>query len=1141
MAEEKVIESLVIELKAAFEPLRQGLQQAQGHLASFGKDAKGHLQVFEEAALGAAAAATALVAPLAAGAVAFGKFKAVMNSVETNSGATAEQLANLTDKAIELGAETAFSALEAAHGFDELTKAGFEVQEQMESIDGVLDLAAAGQLAVGEAAEDAAGILRGYNLEAKESGRVADELAQAANTSAVSVRDLAESQKYIAPIATSSNQSLSEMNGILAALGNQMIKGGQAGTSIRSVLVALQRPSGDAAKIMYDLGVSIQDTHGRMLPLSDVINQLREKTAKWTETQRANAIATIFGQESLSAVMALLNLAPGKLETFIQAQERSTGAAKRMAEGLQKGPNYELEQLKGSLETVAIKFGSTLAPALERTYSLLTKLVNVLGSLPGPVRALATAVALLAASFLALVAAAGGFVALLPTLINGFKALGIAWAATLTGMEAALPVLGMLSLAFITLAPLIYPIVQAFNDMTSAIDDAADKTQKFVDASAKLMKDGETAWKKFQQGGKLTADEARTATLFLRQLAVEAENPETAKRMRERADAMQKIYDAAKAGGAVKRGTAIQLTPDQQEAERKKQIQAQKQDAQELLQLDLARYEANKNGIAGQIKAYEAYRDRLKKIAGATRDVAAVEFKIASLRTQQSEDARDKKVKDLRFELEKALVINEKFKGGIAGQIDLYQDYLEALRKVPDTLDEQRRVQLQILGLQNQQADAARQLHRQQMETLKGLMDGLAKVFDTTRVDDLRAKVGALKSDIAKMQATPGADPAEIIRQQRELSTTERDLKRAERDQSAAGPAFLANNFETIAKLPTIIDGTIKAFDELRPPLVEASRGVWELAKGFGGGFMSFLQALGSLNFGAIGGMLQGLLAGALPAIGGALSGLAAAIIPLLPIVAAVVLAFAVLQQMWQSNAGGIQEAISNIMGALGFLWEAILGFVSPLSELLGGLFAFVGNGLAVVISVVGGIISGFTQLVGWVWNMITSFGPLKWIIDGVVWIFGQLWGALATFIEFITFGKVKLKGKGDNAKEAQAGETKAIEEDRSFNAQLSALNLPDRIGSAIKTGMADALGNITSFNPLPVQDMSRANALFSQGPTGRWFVSQETRATIDLNLKGDVDSDKLIAAVQDPQVRAAISDAVGRENATINLVPKFA
>lgn len=380
------------------------------------------------AALGAAAAALAVAVGVAS--KAFADFESVLNGVQSVSNATETEMEQVREMALRLGADTQFSARQAAEGFFELGKSGFTAAEQMAAMPGVLDLAAAGQIRIAQASEVAAGIVRGFGLAVADTAVVADQLAQAANSSAVDVSDMASAMKFVAPVARASNQTLSEMTGILAFLGNQQIKATDAGTDLSAMLLALQSPSTDARKKLAELKIAIQDTSGKMLPLTQIVEQFRAKTAKLTEIQKAATAEIVFGRENVKSFLALMSAAPGEVEKFVVAQDQSTGASRLMAEGLQRGLNFQLEQLRGSLETLSIQIGSDFAPTLTGLARAFTEAVNAVLKMPAPLRATLATATLLAMGLGGIVAALGVIVAVAPSVVKAFALIRVAAAAT---------------------------------------------------------------------------------------------------------------------------------------------------------------------------------------------------------------------------------------------------------------------------------------------------------------------------------------------------------------------------------------------------------------------------------------------------------------------------------------------------------------------------------------------------------------------------------------------------------------------------------------------------------------------------------------------------------------------------------------
>ena len=226
----------------------------------------------------AVTAAGSALAGLGGAAIKIGSdFEAAMSRVQAISGATEEEFAQLTELAKQLGADTAFSASEAAEGMENLASAGFATGEIMDAMPGLLDLAAASGADLGAATEIAAAALRGFGLDASEAGHVADVFADAANRTNAQVEDMGEAMKYIAPVAKSMGQSLEDTAAAVGILSDAGIKGSQAGTSLRAMLSSIAGPSIKASSLMSDLGISFYDVQGNMLPLAGIISELNGK------------------------------------------------------------------------------------------------------------------------------------------------------------------------------------------------------------------------------------------------------------------------------------------------------------------------------------------------------------------------------------------------------------------------------------------------------------------------------------------------------------------------------------------------------------------------------------------------------------------------------------------------------------------------------------------------------------------------------------------------------------------------------------------------------------------------------------------------------------------------------------------------
>lgn len=308
-------------------------------------------------------------------------FEAQMSRVQAISGATGDELKALTDQAIDLGATTAFSAGEAAEGMENLASAGFNTQEIMSAMPGLLDLAASSGAELGTASEIAASAIRGFGLAASDAGHVADVFAEAAARTNAQTEDMGEAMKYIAPVAKAMGQSLEETAAAVGIMSDAGIKGSQAGTSLRSALSRLAKPTEVMLTKMGELGLSFYDAQGNMLPLNGIIEQLETNMAGLTQEQRNNALITLFGQESLSGMLALMERGPEELRALTESFEDCDGAAAEMAETMLDNTKGSVEEMMGSIETLAIRLQQVMAPAVTAVVQKITEFVNKLSSL----------------------------------------------------------------------------------------------------------------------------------------------------------------------------------------------------------------------------------------------------------------------------------------------------------------------------------------------------------------------------------------------------------------------------------------------------------------------------------------------------------------------------------------------------------------------------------------------------------------------------------------------------------------------------------------------------------------------------------------------------------------------------------------
>lgn len=345
-------------------------------------------------------------------------FEAQMSRVQAIAGATGEELGQLNDLALKLGADTSFSAAQAAEGMENLASAGFSVNEIIDAMPGLLDLAASSGAELGTATEIAASALRGFGLDASEAGHVADVFAEASARTNAQVEDMGEAMKYIAPVAKAMGQSLEETAAAVGILSDAGIKGSQAGTSLRGMLSQLAKPSEAAATAMELIGLNVYDLNGDMLSLSEIIRKTQEATADLTQEERNFRLVQIFGQEALSGVLALMERGPDTIEELTESFEKADGAAKQMADVMLDNTAGSIEAMFGSIETLSIKIQQVMAPIVQSIVEKITEFVNMLSSADESTLRLVTTIGAIAAATGPLLIVFGSFAKSISNIIS---------------------------------------------------------------------------------------------------------------------------------------------------------------------------------------------------------------------------------------------------------------------------------------------------------------------------------------------------------------------------------------------------------------------------------------------------------------------------------------------------------------------------------------------------------------------------------------------------------------------------------------------------------------------------------------------------------------------------------------------------
>lgn len=326
------------------------------------------------------------------------QFEQSMNSLQVNSQASGKQIQALGDLAKQLGADTVFSANEAAAAMLELSKGGLSpAQIESGALASTLNLAATEGMALTDAATIMAQSMNTFGISADETNGVVDILAAGAVASTASVADLALAMKYVGTTAKTMNIPLDDTVTALAAMNNAGIDSSTAGTSLNRMLLGLIPTTKKAQNATKELGLKFTDAGGTVLPFEEIVRQLVDTFGDMDQAARTANLKAIFGVEGMRAANVLIEQGvQGYLD--LEKAVNKTGIAADMANARMSGTAGALEQLKGSLETAALTIGEALAPIILQVTDFLKVFVDRFTALDPEVKKIIVVVGIFAAA-----------------------------------------------------------------------------------------------------------------------------------------------------------------------------------------------------------------------------------------------------------------------------------------------------------------------------------------------------------------------------------------------------------------------------------------------------------------------------------------------------------------------------------------------------------------------------------------------------------------------------------------------------------------------------------------------------------------------------------------------------------------------
>lgn len=369
------------------------------------------------------------------------EFEAQMSTVKAISNASADDMKRLSEEAKHMGATTQFTAVEAGKALEYMAMAGWKTDQMLGGLPGIMNLAAASGEDLGQVSDIVTDALTAFNMTADQSGRFADVLAQASSNANTNVSMMGATFQKVAPVAGALGYSVEDVSLGIGLMANASIKAEVAGTSLKTALANMAKPTKQMQAYMDKYGISLTNADGSMKTFREVIDNLRSSLGGLSESEQVAAATAIFGKESFAGMLAIVNASDADFKKLSDSVNNAAGAAERMAQI--KLDNFEgkVTLLKSAFEGLQIALGDALLPTFtqgaEKAAELISKLTEFINANPELVRTIVKVTAGLLAFKAAALTAKLGFLELKGGVLTIQKVMALFKGKTaLAGVEA---------------------------------------------------------------------------------------------------------------------------------------------------------------------------------------------------------------------------------------------------------------------------------------------------------------------------------------------------------------------------------------------------------------------------------------------------------------------------------------------------------------------------------------------------------------------------------------------------------------------------------------------------------------------------------------------------------------------------------
>ena len=304
------------------------------------------------------------------------ELEAQMSTVKAISNATTEDMTRLTDMAKHMGATTQFTAVEAGKALEYMAMAGWKTDQMLGGLPGIMNLAAASGEDLGQVSDIVTDALTAFNMTADQSGRFADVLAQASSNANTNVSMMGATFQKVAPVAGTLGYSVEDMSLGIGLMANASVKAETAGTSLKTALANMAKPTKQMQAYMDKYGISLTNADGSMKTFREVIDNLRSSLGGLSKTEKTAAATAIFGKESFAGMLAIVNASDADFKKVSDSVNNAAGAAERMAAIKLDNLEGDVTLLKSATDGLQTAIGDALLPTFRAGTQQLTKFVS---------------------------------------------------------------------------------------------------------------------------------------------------------------------------------------------------------------------------------------------------------------------------------------------------------------------------------------------------------------------------------------------------------------------------------------------------------------------------------------------------------------------------------------------------------------------------------------------------------------------------------------------------------------------------------------------------------------------------------------------------------------------------------------------